>query len=244
MNRIRYMVSIILLLFLLVIGEVEAFAVNTGFSTESIPEEDAAVLLRNVNITMLTAEPQKKSIECFDVNEEGRIAIGCGSSKAKTVCIYSSDGIFEYGYRFDCSGSFGIELDSDVLIICLVRSDAAIAVNSAGEVESVLRIQNTSENNSYWNEHVYSTVRKVGDVEYALGNNMGILNVFASSYSQLTATDINGEARVLYDVNSTQLLHTALAVIGVVALAGIAVTVIVRQTVKHNRNARKQASEV
>lgn len=81
---------------------------------------------------MLADEPPQKAIKCFSVNEEGLIAIGCGNSENKTVCIYTNDGVFKYGYSFKCSGSFGIELDKSVLNIYLVRSDVAIAVNSTG----------------------------------------------------------------------------------------------------------------
>ena len=237
MKFIRYIFTIILPLLLLVFGGVEVLAMNTGFSTELLPEDDMNTLLKNVNISMLADEPPKKTIECFAVNEDGVIAIGCSSSENKTVCIYTSDGGFQYGYSFKCSGNFGIELDESVLYIYLVRSDIAIAVDSVGEVESILKIQNTSENNSYWNDCVFSTRRKIGDTEYFLENDMGILNVFASSYSQLITINKYGEESIIYDVNSAQFSNMVVVVGGVIVFICLVVAVVIWQFIKLKRNA-------
>lgn len=236
MKRIRCIFTIILLLLILVTEGAEVVAVNTGFSTESLSEDDTNTLLKNVNISMLADEPSKKAIECFDVNEDGLIAIGCSSSENKTVCIYTSDGIFQYGYSFKCSGNFGIELDKSVLNIYLVRSDIAIAVNSAGEIESTLKIQNTSKNNSYWNDCVFSTRRKIGSTEYFLENDMGILNLFASSYSQLITTNTNGEESIIYDVNSAQFSKMVVNVGAVIVFICLAVAVVIWHFIKLKRN--------
>lgn len=236
MKFIRYVFTIILLLLLLVIGGVEVLAMNTSFSTELLPENDMNTLLKNVNISMLADEPPKKTIECFDVNEDGMIAIGCSSSENKTVCIYTSDGIFQYGYSFIYSGNFGVELDKSVLNIYLVRSDISIAVNSVGEVESILKIQNTSENNSYWNDCIFSTRRKIGDTEYFLENDMGILNLFASSYSRLITTNKYGEESIIYDVNSAQLSNMVVVVGGVIVFICLVVAVVIWQFIKLKRH--------
>ena len=47
--------------------------------------------------------------------------------------------------------------------------------------------------------------RTVDDTEYTVENNMGILNLVAVSYSQLTVTDADGNKTVIYDVNQFQL---------------------------------------
>ncbi len=210
-------------------------AMNTGFSTESFSENDVKTILKNVDISMLTHEPSKDAIECFDINEDGLVAIGCGSSETKTVCIYTIDGDFQYGYRFRCSGTFGVEFDKNILNIYLVRSDVAIAVNSVGEVESILKIQNTSANNSYWNNSVFLTRRKLRDAEYVLKNDMGIFNWFASSYSQLIAINEYGEETIIYDVNSTQFSNMAVVVVGTVVFVCFVVVVVIGHFIKLRR---------
>lgn len=236
MSYIRKFFTIMLLLLLLIIGGVEVLAMNTGFSTELLPEDNMNTLLKNINISIFTDEPPKKAITCFDVNEDGVIAIGCSNSENKTVCIYTSDGVFQYGYSFKYSGNFGIELDKSVLNIYLVRSDVAISVNSVGEVESILKIKNTSENNSYWNNCVFSTSRRIGNTEYVLENDMGILNLFASSYSQLIITNKNGERIIIYDVNSAQFSNMIIVVSLVIVFICLVTAVVVWKFIKLKRN--------
>ena len=157
MRYIRCVFTILLLLLLIINGGLEVLAMNTGFSTESLLEDDINTFLKNVNITMLTNEPPKKAIDCFSVNENGVIAIGCSDSENKTVCFYTRDGDFQYGYSFKCYGNFGIELNKNILNIYFVRSDIVVTINHMGKVESIRKIQNTSENNDYWNNCVFLT---------------------------------------------------------------------------------------
>lgn len=239
MRYMRWFLVGLWMLLLLSNGVLEALAMNTGFSTEALPEDDINTVLKNVNISMLTREPQKKSIDCFDVNEDGLIAIGSSDSENKTVCIYTDEGDFQYGYRFKTNGSFGIELDNDILMVYLVRSDIAIAVNSMGDVESVLKIQNTSENNSYWYNFVYLTRRSIGDKEYMIKNDMGFFNIFASSYAQLIVKNTDGEECVIYDVGAEQLLNMVVTFVVVVVFSCFAVAVIIWQFIKLRHETEK-----
>lgn len=207
------------LCFLLLLGEVKAGAVNQGFSTEPFPQEDMDTLLANIHLVLLQNEPNPKSIECFDVNQDGQIAIGFSKFEEKTICVYTSEGDFQYGYQFQDSGSFGVEWVGNRLNIYIVRGSIAIGVNPDGEIESVLKILNTSENNDYWNNSVFSTKRNLGDSEYVLQNDMGIFNLFASSYTTLVV-NTNGESKVIYDVSSSHLAETIVVSIMIVSFVG------------------------
>lgn len=223
------------LLILMLINEGEVVAMNTGFSTGTLSKNDIETFIENVNISILENEPQRQAIECFDVDEEGTIAIGYSDSQNKTVCIYTNNGDFQYGYSFECSGKFGIEIHNRVLNIYFVRSDVAIAINSKGEIESILEIKNTSDNYNYWNNHVFLTKRKIGDNEYILKNDMGIFNVFASSYSQLIITNKNGEKSIMYDVNSTQFSNMVIKFIGVLVFICLVIAIVFGQFIKQKR---------
>ena len=156
-------------------------ALDEGFSVDSLPQNEIDTILENINITRIDEEPRKQGIFCFDVNERGEIAIGYEDFFAgKTVCVYSSDGAFQYGYRFATLGSYGIELEEDILKIYFVRSDLQVTVHSSGEIESVTEIQDTMENSSYWREILDKSKRKVGEAEYVLRNEMGFLNIFCA----------------------------------------------------------------
>ena len=235
MRYIRCMFTILLLLTILTNEGVKVSAVNTGFSTESMPENEMSSFLKNTIVSILNTEPERKPIDCFDINENGVIAIGSSDFENKTICIYSNNGQFLFGYRFKCNGEFGVEFAKNDLVIYFVRSNVAMAVNHMGEVVEIQEIQNTPENNSYWNNHVLSNSRKIGDTEYSLKNNFGILNVFASSYSQLIVREANGEERILYDVNSSYFSRLLFMFICVLLIICLVVTVIAREFVKLKR---------
>ena len=238
MRRIQYFLIVLLLIFLIPNEYAEALTINTGFSTEEFSEDELNTFITNFEISMLTYEPEKRVIECFDVNEKGLIAIGCASSENKTICIYSNDGIFQYGYSFKSYGSFGIKFDENSIIIYLVRSSVAVSVNLAGEIEGALRILETYENNTYWNKSVFAKKREVSGTEYTLRNNMGIFNLFASSYSQLVALDINGEESILYDVSSTHMAKMIVMSVCILLFVSVVVYFVAREFVRLKNNAK------
>ena len=235
MKNIRYILQSLVILLFMVGAGIDVFAMDTGFTTEPMSKEDIDTFLKNTNITLLSDEPPKKAIDCFDVNDGGLVAIGFGDNSNKKVCIYTNDGIFQYGYSFECSGKFGIELNKNILNIYYVRSDVAVAVNPQGEIESVQSIQNTTKNNSYWNHSVYLNRRKIGKTEYVLQNDMGLLNAFASSYSQLVIIEANGKTRMIYDVNSEQFARMLFSVILVLLFTCVVIVCINRTVIKGRR---------
>ena len=236
MKHVQIFSTTILLIFLLA-NAVGAVTTNMGFTTESLSEDDINTVLKNLNISILTEEPPKKSIQCFDVNENGLIAIGCNNSdNNKTVCIYTSNGDFQYGYSFKTNGNVGVELHENILMIYLVRGGIAISIDSMGEIKSVCKIQKTTENTSYWNNYVYLTNREVDGNKYTIKNKMGIFNIFASSYSQLVVTNTNGEDRVIYDVSSIQFSNTIVAFIGVLVFVCLVVSLIIWRCIKLKRD--------
>ena len=225
---------ICILLVFLILSPAALAAVHTGFSTEPLSAADTATFLRSVKLTPLSEEPKRRPIACFDASDE-RIAIGCGDSGNKTVCVYTTEGVFQYGWRFPCSGSFGVELDGENLILYFARSDVAASVNPTGTIESLAKIQNTIDNNAYWNHHVHAITREVGGIRYTLKNNLGFFGLFASTYSQLTATGPDGEERLLYDVRAEQLAKSAAVFVLIAVLVAVAVVVIVKEFGKLKR---------
>lgn len=230
----KFIITFMILL-LSLCPNITAFAVNTGFSTQPLSNEEKNTFEANADFRLLDKEPTKRTIKCFDVNENNLIAIGSSTSEKKTIAIYNSEGVFQYGYEFDSNGSFGVEWDNDNIIIYFVRSDVACSVSPTGTIENLSKIENTFENNAYWNDFVFSENRTVGESEYSIKNDMGLFNIFASSYSQLEIKDLNGEINIVYDVNSDQLLKTILGFIGVVIFSGIVIGVLARNIYKSRK---------
>ncbi len=179
-------------------------ALNTGFEIEKISELEKNDIIENIDIKPLLKEPTKSAIECFDISDDGKIALGHSDLGSKTVTVHSENGTYLYGFQFNNYGSFGIEWDQDNIIIYFVRSDILISINDKGEIEEIFDVPNTSNNDFYRRNVINSPKRLVGEKQYFLNNDMGILNLFASNYSQLICKTMDKEI-ILYNANQVQL---------------------------------------
>lgn len=219
MKKIIAILFIVLLIFST--GKVYAFAMNTGFETDNMEYEDQQIFIKNDDLKLITEKPPTYSVLCFDVSEDGLIALGSESLDEKIISVYSKDVDFIYGYTFSCDGSYGIEWDGNNLIIYFVRSDVAAMFDEKGNCLELKKIPVTFKNNSYWNDYVFSKERTVGNSKYSLKNDMGPFNLFASSYSQVIMTASDGSINVIYDVNNDQLIKTIFVFTGVVLFIAV-----------------------
>lgn len=233
--KFKNIISLVLMILILSTGTVNAYALNTGFSTDSMTLESQKNFLSNIQLLLITEEPEKNSIQCFDVNYNEMIAIGSENSTKKTISVYNSSGNFQYGYQFTCEGSFAVEWDSDNLIIYFVRSDIAALFDPNGNNLEMKAIQDTVENNNYWNHSVNSIQRTVNGNQYCLKNNMGIFNVFASSYSQLIKTDINGNTMIFYDFSREYTVKFIIEFISLTLFIILVITVVILQFIKQKK---------
>ena len=227
--------TIFVLLIVISTNVIEVSAMNTGFSTEELSEKTKTSFVSNINVSPLIAEPDKKAIACFDVNEQGMIAVGQKGSQGKEICVYTSQGEFLYGYTFNCTQSFCVEWDEQHVNIYFVRSDVIISLDSDGNILDIKSVQDTIDNNSYRNSLLYSTSRIVGNTTYLIRNDMGILNWIAPSFSQIVTIDATGTESVIYDVNSMQLAKMITVIVIVCVFVAVAVVCISRQFIKNKR---------
>ena len=227
---------IFIFIFVFFFNKIAVNAMNTGFLTDALSKEEQNIFISNIDLCLIESEPAKNSVVCFDVNKNKMIAVGQKSSDRKTICVYSNDGTFQYGYTFNCSGDFGIEWDEDNLNVYFVRSSVLISVSPQGNVSDVLEIQNTIENNSYVNHFIHATERTIGNTTYLIRNNMGILNWIASSYSQVVVKDAAGTENVIYDTSSIQFINIVFSIIFVCVFVFVAIAAIAWQFIKLRRD--------
>lgn len=214
---------------------IKAGAMNTGFSTEELSVEEQNTFVSNVEIELLTEEPEKRNILCFDVNNQGMIAIGQSGLRGKEVCIFNTSGEFLYGYTFNCNQSFGIEWDGKCINIYFVRSDVIISVDSNGDIIEAKEVQDTTDNNTHRNKLLYSTSRTVGDTTYQIRNNLGVFSWIKLFYSQVIGIGIDGEESIIYDVGSNPVLIMVILLGFIILFFGV-VTIIALNFDKENRN--------
>lgn len=203
----RWNLFLSIVFFLLLTSTINVNAISTGFSTAEISPEERDLFMSNIDISLLTKEPAKKSVKCFDVNQNRKIAICHNGIYGDEVCVYSDEGIFLYGYSFNCSQSYAIEWDNENINIYFVRSDVIISLDSDGVVLDVKKVEDTIDNNTHSNTLLHSNRRVVGDTMYIIKNDMKIFNYISSSYSQIIAVDADGIENIIYDVGSTHAIN-------------------------------------
>ena len=237
--------SHLLLLFVLLMivsaNKINVHAMNTGFSTEELPEEMKKRYV-SAALTCLNTEPEKISFVCFDVNEQGLVAIGQEENEDKKICVYSSQGEFLYGYKFNASGAFYVEWDGQIINLYKVRSGLIMSIDPDGNILDVKSVQNTYENSIYNLKMLGSTKRIVGNTTYVIRNDMGILNRIASSYSQIVTIDAAGTESIIYDVNSMQFAKTIVAVSVILIVVAFVAIYLVRLTIKQRREYFRQVN--
>ncbi len=230
LKRIVFMLIVISIVF--VNGGVTIFAMNTGFSTSEMSIEEQQTFLSNIKLSLLDSEPSKQAFSCFDVSDDGLIAIGSGTSEKKYISVYNASGEFQYGYVFYANQSFGVQWDDTNLIIYFVRSDVAAVFDSSGNSIELRMIDNTIDNNSYWNHSVFSEEKIHDEDKYIMKNNMGLFNIVATTYSQLIVTDSDGNETIVYDVSKIQFFKTVVIFIVVFVFVAIAVYLIILEFLK------------
>jgi hypothetical protein len=167
-----------------------------------------------LNISVFYQKETDRLIKCFDVNENGWYAIGY---KNNTIQIFDSLGAFQYGYRFETDGTYGIALKENSIVIYLGRSNTAVEIDPTGkcvDAEEVYFSKDFTENT------LNRTRKQIGKINYYLERDIGI---FHGDYSRLVKADEQGAKIVLYDVTAkgyfVGVCH--FIVLGIFLIAGI-----------------------
>ncbi|MBQ7636207.1 MAG: hypothetical protein IJS80_02750 [Lachnospiraceae bacterium] len=226
-----YLFLLIPLLMVFFANIAKAKAMHTGFSTEEMSEEDKAAFLKSVTITRLRTPPQKKGILQFDVNEQGMIAVCQGSHDE--ICVYSALGEFLYGYSIKTTGAIYVEWDHENLNIFFIRGETVVSLDPDGNIIDIKDVPSTVDNSIYLNA-LESTHRTIGDTKYRIRNDQGfILNVLTFSFSQIVVTDPDGTERIIYDINTEQIIKK----IVFLPLISIAVAIVIVGIVRECKKA-------
>lgn len=158
-----------------------------------VSQEKMEKVFSSLQLQVVTEAEDRGTIECFDINSKGMIALAVKPSPKASVYVYNSNGDFQYGYKFKCSEGFCISWNGENLVLYLLRSDLNITVDSNGNCVSMTKV--THSLSSEERKSIYAKKRKSGENEYFLDSRLGPL---ASSYSRLISVDANGNQKVLY----------------------------------------------
>ena len=166
--------------------------VLTAFASE--PQNMLAEqIAKELDVEVFFQKEEDPLIKCFDVNDSGYYAIG---SNNNTIQVFDSHGIFQYGYRFQNDGTYGIVLKENSIVIYLGRSNIAVEIDLTGECVSAETV--------YFSKDIVDNVmnrtsKQFETVSYYLERDIG---AFHGDYSRLVKIDENEMRIVLYDVTT------------------------------------------
>lgn len=240
MKNAKYVLLPLLIILIVSLSVLDVLAAGTGLVMEELPQEKQEHSMKVTDLSLLLTEPQRTSIDCFDVREDHTLAVGYSvvfpDLCHAVICVYSPDGVFQYGYEFFTSGAYKVEWAEDNLLIYFVRSNHAYEVTPKGEIVSVTTIASTEENREYWRKSVESRKRTIGDTVYRLKNDMGpVLNFLASSYSQVVRIDSDGETVYLIDNSSQQLVKYIISITLILLFITISQTILIKEILKERK---------
>lgn len=184
-NQIHIMAILVLVFFMLWTRLVPAIANAAEGQDEMISR-----LEKSLKISMLEQEPETQVIKCFDANENGWFAIG---TRRNQILVYDQAGVYQYGFRFEPTGTYGIAFVGNNVSIYLCRGDIVTVVDSTG---NCIHAEEVTLSNRLREAFLKQTVKQVGNTEYRLERDIGI---FDGAYSRLAVIDEDGNRTVLYD---------------------------------------------
>lgn len=194
-------------------------AVFAADGTESLPNNDEARmqrLVKTIEFQVLSQEPPIAGIVSFDVAPDGRIALGLSSER---VCVYSSEGVFLFGYSFDIEGaSYEVLWNKGNVVLYFHRSDTKVTFDRAG---NCIEIEDVAISPSI----TTVTVRQVNGVTYKLERDIP----FGNSYARLCIVQPDGVSTVFYDATSEVNTSTILATCGAVLFLGTVIPLAIRR---------------
>lgn len=174
------------------------------------PEDKIQSYVRELSLRYLSEEPPPSSLCCFDVCEDGRIAVGFQNKK---IAVYSPQGTFLYGFSFDASGSFSLLWNDGNICIYFMRSDILATFDAEGTCVGFAKLIQSYNNQEIVRKEIDVTKRQVGEIQYSLENDLPI----SVGAARLVAQYADGTRKVIYDATSAH--NTATMLVSLVLIA-------------------------
>lgn len=231
----KLILNVCIIFLLLFLGGLTVHASTTyGFETTNLSNNEKIEIWKNINVKSLSDSISLNDIGLpivsFDVSESEKILLGF---KGNRVAVLDKNREVLNFFEFSNDGSFYVQWNGDNILLLLVRGSIIVEFTSTGQLIDMVKAEDNSiKNNSLWNEISKKDYVYVRENSYSIRNQMGFLNFFSSSYSQLLKIDSNGNITTVYDVNSTQLTKTIVIFIANLLFVALVAVIIVRQFLK------------
>lgn len=141
-----------------------------SLTLQPMPADAQTRFLRNVSLVVWQEDVTGWAIECFDVREDGTVALGFSRPRGgKYVAVLDADGAFLYGYVFQCTGSFRLDWTDEGLGIIWVRSNVLAVFDESGACLSAHEIDADTASSRYLRA-LDQHMRTAGGSVYTLGS--------------------------------------------------------------------------
>ena len=176
------------------------YALETEFPVDPTSRESFAQP-EEMGVSVFAVEPQNKQIVCFDVADEGCIALGLKDPMDPDmgfVSIYTDEGLFLEGFQFKCYGSFYVEVLSNRVNIYCLRGDYLMSIPfTAGACE---RWSVKNKEVTPFLRNLKSANRSRNGIEYIVEKDVPLL-YNEDEYSRLSIQKPTGERTIIYDAS-------------------------------------------
>lgn len=233
-----FLISIIILIILLSLV-LSAYASSLyGFESIKLSENEINQIWDKLNIknlsTNISLDDINLPIISFDVSDEEMIILGF---KNNQVIIIDKNKIIQTYLEFSNNGLFYVQWKKNNILLYLVRGGIIVELTSNGQLINMIKTDDNNINNNFlWNEISKKTNIDIDNSTYIVKNDMGILNIFTSSYSQLVKINSNGETVIIYNINNTQLTKIIILVIYAVLFIVLTISTISIKIIKFKRH--------
>lgn len=204
---------------LLVLLPTVVYADIANLTFYEITEEHKQSSLARIGFAIWTMDYSDWAIECFDVREDGMIALGFNRSpEMKYVAVLDAEGVFQYGCSFRSTGSYLVDWIGEHLGIYLIRGSLLGVFDEAGACVSLCNVKTNTTLSRYQNA-LRQPTRQVNGATYELRNDH-ILSWLSTDYGKLVRIDAQGNETVLHEASGAALAGAATVFI-IVILIGV-----------------------
>lgn len=240
-KKIKYGICLFFVFTLLcLLLSIPCCAMGTGLVFDEISQDEISSIFERLHLERIDEPAIHTGFCCFDVNEDGGYALGFDTGNTDMILVYDTNGSYLYGFSFSNNGSLGIEWDDQNLILYTVRGNLAVWLDGNGTCLDMKIVQNSTQNNEYWNDEVWANVKKSGDVTFTAEH--WLMNselIHWGSYPRLVKTMPDGEEIVLFDRTG----HLSSGGIFIIACGALFLCAFIIILIKYRRHAsnRQQA---
>lgn len=175
---------------------------------ETIPrsEEDMVNYLEAIKLEVVHEEPQPSTIYTFDVNQDGLLVVGDGAWTSASV--YSPEGKYLYGYKFDIYGSHAVFWNGENVCIYFIRGGILATFDENGTCMDFRKLTTGAGNSDFIKSLNGTTERTVGGITYKMERDIPVLG-----YARIVAYEDGQEPRILYDATQSHNVETIFKII-------------------------------